>query len=116
MNNVHKFVTHAIPAIDELSNAPVYKLLKHFNDGGTLKTADKALVGLVFNALWNAETYQYGYYKLQGYIFDFSDFLKTYLVKTKYDGWQEYKAFNKTWLRANAVTPSHIMKIVELPA
>lgn len=116
MNNVHKFVKHEIPAIDQLSNAPVYKLLKHFNDGGTLKTADKSLIESVFGELWHYETYKNGCYKLQGYIFDFSDFLKTYLVKTKYDGWQEYKAFNKTWLRTNAVTPSHILKIVELPA
>ena len=35
---------------------------------------------------------------LQGVRFDFSDFLKTYVVK-QYGNWREYKAVNKTTLR-----------------
>jgi len=116
MQNVRKFVSHEIPPLSSLQNAPVYKLLKHFNDGGTLKNADKDLIRIVFDQLSHYEAYRDGYYKLQGYIFDFSAYLKTFIVKDKYYGWQEYKAFSKTWLRSNAVYPSHIMKIVELPA
>jgi hypothetical protein len=116
MKNVRKFVKHDIPDLAKLENTPAYKLLKHFNEGGTIKSADKELIRLVFNELWHPDTYRHGIYKLQGYIFDFSDYLKTFLVKDKYYGWQEYKSFNKSWVRENSTSPSHIIQIVELPA
>ncbi len=116
MKNVRKFVDHDIPPLSQLENSSVYKLMKHFNEGGTVKDADKTLMESVFGQLWHYDTYRNGTYKLQGYLFNFSEYLKTFLVKDKYYGWQECKAFNKTWLRKNATSPGHILKIVELPA
>ena len=48
---------------------------------------------------------------LQGVRFDFSDFLKTYVVK-QYGSWREYKAVNKTTLRKYIY--GTIEKIVEV--
>ena len=48
---------------------------------------------------------------LQGVRFDFSDFLKTYVVK-QYGKWREYKAVNKTTLRKYIF--GTIEKIVEV--
>jgi|LakWasM116_HOW13_FD_contig_41_233141_length_2962_multi_16_in_0_out_0_1 hypothetical protein len=116
MKNVRKFVDHDIPPLSDLENTAVYKLLKHFNDGGSVKNADKKLIEVVFAELCHYDTYRSGIYKLQGYLFDFRKYLNTYLVKDRHYGWQEYKAFNKTWLRKNAGSPSDILRIVELPA
>ena len=48
---------------------------------------------------------------LRGVRFDFSDFLKTYVVK-QYGYWREYKAVNKTTLRK--IICGTIEKIVEV--
>ena len=53
-----------------------------------------------------------GRYRLMGWCYDFSPFLKKYLVK-QYDSWQEYYAPNKTLLR-NSIYGS-IGEIVEIP-
>lgn len=58
MKNVRKFVKHDIPDLEKLENTPAYKLLKHFNEGGTIKTADKELIRLVFNELWHPDCRQ----------------------------------------------------------
>ena len=51
-----------------------------------------------------------GFYKLHGWYFDFTPFLKTYMVK-QYGEWSEYKAPNKTLLRRSLY--GKIEKIVE---
>ncbi len=112
MENVFKFVNHEIPALEELKGAPAYKLLEKLNRGEKLSREEKS--GSIFQELWHAETYYTGRYKLMGYIFDFSPFMQTFLVKLKYHGWQEVKAFDKTSIRKNATFPSEILKIINI--
>jgi hypothetical protein len=79
-----------------------------------LTEEEKKLIHSVFSELWHVDAYRTGRYKLGGWIFDFSPWMKTYWVKVKYYGITEINAFNKTMIRQNAVTPSHILQIVEL--
>lgn len=109
--NIFKFVKHDIPALETLKCAKVYQLMDQLEKG---EKPAHDLIETVFSELWHGETYRNGIYKLSGYAFDFRPYLKTYLVKTKYSGWHELKAFNKGWIRKLAVTPSHILQIVEL--
>ncbi len=55
------------------------------------------------------------YYKLLGWVFPFASYMKTYLVKYKYNGWQEIKAFDKTCIRSSFYTNSNIIEIIEKP-
>ena len=113
MKNVYRFVSWDIPDLEELSSAPVYKLLDKLNRGEKLTREEKS--SGIFGELWHSETYQTGRYKLRGYIFDFSPFMKTFRVKLKYYGWKEIKAFDRTSIRKNATFPSYILRIVDLP-
>ena len=113
MKNVYKFVNHSVPDIEKLSSAPAYKLLEKLNRGETLTRSEKS--GGIFSEQSHWDTYNTGRYKLMGYIFDFSPFMKTFLVKLKYSGWTEIKAFDRTCVRKNATFPSHILQIVDLP-
>ena len=58
----------------------------------------------------NHNTYFKSAIPLQGYRFDFSDILKTYVVK-QYGQYQEYKAIDRTSLRA--MIYGRIDKIIE---
>ncbi len=53
----------------------------------------------------------FSHYKIMGWCFDFSPYLKRYVVK-QYDRWQEYSAPNKTMLRR--VLSGRIQKIQEI--
>lgn len=113
MENVYKFVSWDIPDLKDLSSASAYKLLEKLNRGEKLTRSEKS--GGIFYESWNWETYHTGRYKLKGYIFDFSPYMKTFLVKLKYYGWKEIKAFDRTSIRKNATFPSYILRIVDLP-
>lgn len=52
-----------------------------------------------------------GHYRIHGWVFDFTPFMRQYLVK-QYDSWQEYYAPNKTLLRKSIF--GKIDKIVEI--
>ena len=54
---------------------------------------------------------RYGIYKYLGWAFDFTPFMKKFLVK-QYDNWDECYAINKTHLR-NSIY-GRIQKIVEI--
>lgn len=56
-------------------------------------------------------------YRLSGWVFPFGTFMKTFLVKYKYEPnvWREIKAFDKTCIRSSYHTNSNIVEIVELP-
>ena len=69
---------------------------------------------LLFTELWHSSEYRTGIIKQAGWIFDFRSFFKLYLVKTKYYGWKEQYAPNKTFIRKCATIPSRILKIIEL--
>ena len=115
MLNVYKFVTDGdFQPVDSYIHSTAHQLMTALNNGVSHKDIPSDLIEKVLSQLWHSETYRNGTYRLMGYAFDFSPFLKSYLVKTKYEGWQEYKAFNKTMLRKFAVIPSQILQIVEL--
>ena len=68
-----------------------------------------------FRELWHPDEYRRGFVWSAGWCFDFRPYMKRYLVKDKYYGWQEVRSFSKTTIRKLAVSPSHITEIVEIP-
>ena len=91
----YKFVKWSVPALDNLAESKAYKLRQKLNKGERLDRAEKNW--LTQNVNHNA------YFKnaipLQGYCFNFSDTLRTFVVN-QYNHYQEYKAVDKTSLRA----------------
>lgn len=103
----YKFSSTATENPDGLS---AYGLYKRVEAGEELKGEQP-----LFSELWHSEAYRNGVIKQMGWLFDFRPFFRPYLVKLKHYGWLEMYAPNKTFIRANAITPSHILKIVEIP-
>lgn len=102
-----KFVKWDIPELDTLKGSKVYLLREKVNAGGKLSREEKN---------WIAENVnRNSYFKsaipLSGYRFDFSEILKTFVVK-QYGSYQEYKAVDKTSLRA--MICGRIDKIIEV--
>ncbi len=90
-----KFVKWDVPELDILKGSMVYNLREKLNAGGTLSRDEKN---------WITENVNHNaYFKsaipLRGYRFDFSDVLRTYIVK-QYGRWTEHRAIDKTGLRA----------------
>ena len=112
MKNVYKFVGGEIKPLEEYKNARPYILLEKLNNGEKLSREEKQ--DSIFSELWHAETYQKGIYRLDGWAFDFCPYMKRFTIRDKYHGWREVRAFDKTAIRQNACTPSHILEIVEI--
>ena len=89
-----KFVAWEVPTLDALKNSKVYILREKLNNGGQMNREEKDW--LTENV--NSNTYFKSAVPLQGWRFDFSDILRTYIVK-QYGHWAEYKATDKTSLR-----------------
>ena len=103
----NKFVTWEVPELNTLKGSKVYQLREKMNAGGKLSREEKN---------WIAEKVNNNcYFKnaipLSGYRFDFSEILKTYVVK-QYGSYQEYRAIDKTSLRA--MIYGRIDKIIEV--
>lgn len=113
MENVYKFVSWEVPDLQELKDTVAYKMLEKLNRGEKLTRKEKRCG--IFYELSHPETYRTGRYKLKCYIFDFSPFMKSFLVKEKYSGWHEVLAFDRTSIRENAMVPSDILRIIDLP-
>lgn len=89
-----------------MSNSKVYILREKLNTGEKLSRDEKN---------WITENVNHNLYfksaiPLQGYRFDFSDILKTFIVK-QYGQYQEYKAIDRTSLRT--IIYGRIDKIIE---
>ena len=102
-----KFVKWDVPELETLKGSKVYLLREKVNAGENLSREEKN---------WIAENVNHNsYFKnaipLQGYRFDFSEILKTYVVK-QYGTYQEYRAIDKTSLRA--MLYGRIDKIIEV--
>jgi len=102
-----KFVKWEVPELDTLKGSKVYQLREKLNAGEKLNREEKN---------WIAENVnRNSYFKsaipLSGYRFDFSEILKTYVVK-QYGSYQEYKAIDKTSVRA--MLYGRIDKIIEV--
>ncbi|GAA6257208.1 hypothetical protein F070042J6_30600 [Bacteroides sp. f07] len=102
-----KFVTWEVPSLENLQRSKVYGLRTKLNNGEKLSREEKDW--LTRNV--NSNTYFKGAVPLQGWKFDFSDILRTYIVK-QYGYWAEYKATDKTALRS--FLHGRIDSIVEL--
>jgi hypothetical protein len=96
MNSIaKKFVRWEIPELTELAGSKVYRLREKLNSGEKLCREEKN---------WITERVNHNaHFKcsipLLGYRFNFDDVLKTYIVK-QYENYQEYRAIDKTSLRA----------------
>lgn len=60
-------------------------------------------------SIWNRETYFNGGFKLGGYYYDLRPFMKRYLFRCQYYGWQQIYAPNKATVRK-----CHSHKIYEI--
>ncbi len=86
----HKFVSWEVPPLDTLKDTKAYKIRAKINRGEKLTREEK-------NILAFCGSYRHSI-PVMGWMFDFADVLKTYLVK-RYGQWNEYRAFDKTALR-----------------
>jgi len=108
MNSIaHKFVSWEVPELSRLTGSKVYQLREKLNNGEKLCREEKNWITDGVN--------RNGYFKsaipLHGYRFNFADVLKTYIVK-QHGHYQEYKAVDKTSLRA--IIYGCIERIIEI--
>ena len=102
-----KFVTWEVSELESLKGARVYILREKLNTGDKLSREEKNWIAEKVNG----NSYFKSAIPLMGYRFDFSDILKTYVVK-QYRQYYEYKAVDKTSLRA--ILYGRIDKIIEV--
>ena len=94
----YKFVTCDVPSLDEIKETSTYKLWNKLESGEALTRDEKNRV------------FGFGM-KLCGWFFPFDGYVRAYVVKTRYYGWKEVLAYDKTAVRANV---SGVIRIVEL--
>lgn len=90
-----KFTRWDVSPLETLKQSKVYELRERLNAGERISREEKNWI----TAQVNNNPYFKSAIPLSGYRFDFSDVLKTYLVK-QYGGYIEYRAIDKTSLRA----------------
>ncbi len=90
-----KFVSWEVCALNQLKDARAYILRQKLNEKQPLSRAEKNWI----TEKVNSNTYFKNAIPVMGYRFDFSDILRTFLV-LQYQQWHEYKAIDKTSLRA----------------
>ncbi|WP_075559445.1 molybdenum ABC transporter ATP-binding protein [Parabacteroides timonensis] len=89
-----KFVAWEVPNLENLQDSKVYGLRIKLNNGEKLSREEKDWLTREVNS----NTYFKSAVPLQGWRFDFSDILRTFIVN-QYGRWTEYKATDKTGLR-----------------
>ena len=89
-----KFVKWEVPTLESLHECKVYRLRMKVNNGEVLNREEKNWITVKVNG----NTYFKSAIPLQGWRFDFSDILRTFLV-SQYGQWREYKVMDKTALR-----------------
>ena len=117
VSTVYPFTANPAPK-SELMDSRVYQALKLLEERkaySKLTKTEKEFVNNLFTELWNPDAYKYGIIKVRGWAFDFRPFMKKYLVNYRYYGWKEVWSFNKSCIRNNYSTPSHVLEIVEKP-
>ena len=102
-----KFVEWDVPELESLKNSKVYELKEKVIANEPLSREEKDWITDKAN---NNSYFKKGI-PLSGYYFNFSDVLKTYIVK-QYGSYQEYTAIDKTSLRAMLI--GKIDKIIEV--
>ena len=102
-----KFVKWEIPPLETLTGSKVYVLRQRLDAGDTITRDEKNWI----TEQVNRNTYFKSAIPLSGWRFDFSDVLKTYVVK-QYGSYQEYRAIDKTSLRT--MLYGRIERIIEI--
>ena len=102
-----KFVTWDVQPLENLQETTAYKLRVKVINGEKLSRDEKNWI----TEKVNSNTYFRNAVPLSGWRFDFSDVLKTFVVR-QYDRWSEYQAIDKTALRN--MLYGRIDKIVEV--
>lgn len=102
-----KFVKWDVPELDTLKGSKVYQLREKISRSEKLSRDEKDWI----TKNVNSNSYFKSAIPLSGYRFDFSEILKTYIVK-QYGSYQEYRAIDKTSLRATIY--GRIDKIIEV--
>ncbi|WP_174231998.1 molybdenum ABC transporter ATP-binding protein [Capnocytophaga canimorsus] len=90
-----KFVSWGVCNLNQLKDTRAYILRQKLNEKQRLSRAEKNWITYQVNH----NSYFKNAIPLMGYRFDFSDILKTFLV-LQHQQWQEYKAVDRTSLRA----------------
>lgn len=102
----YKFVSWDVAPLEAFKNTLAYKVKEKLINKKKLTRDEKD--NLISSMGFN---FRNGKYNQGGWLFDFNDYLKTYLVK-QYDRWEEYKAFDKTSLKT--ILYGTIQRIVEI--
>lgn len=108
LNNMYKFTNTDA----DVSNSLVYKVMKVAENGdyNEFKKLYKELLKSSYNS-----SLEKGIYKLMGYEFDFTPFLKRFLVKYKYNEYYNVVyAINKTNIFDNVyISKSQVIDVLE---
>lgn len=78
MKNVYKFVKWEINPLEEQKHSTYYKVMEKLNNGEKLAREEK-----------NITTNHNGFHDVLGWRYNFSRYMKTFVVKLKDEGWQE---------------------------
>ena len=93
--NAFKFVKWDVEPLESLKNSQIYKAIENAEKGNLKELKDMYYSPCAFGIEYLLK----GYYKLQGWQFDVSEYCKEYLVKEKYrNSFIKYLAPNKTCL------------------
>jgi hypothetical protein len=103
----NKFVSWEVPALETLTGSKEYTLRQKLNEKGRLNRDEKNWI----TQNVNGNCYFKNAIPLHGYRFSFSDVLRIFVVK-QYGSYQEYRAIDKTSLRA--LICGRIERIIEL--
>lgn len=109
LNNMYKFTD----TNSDVSDSLAYKTLKVAESGNYNEF--KRLYKELSKQMFCAEYLKVGTYKLMGYEFDFTPFLKRFLIRDKYDGYYHVVyALNKTNIFDNLyISKSCVVDILE---
>lgn len=102
-----KFVKWEIPPLETLTGSKVYALRQRLDAGDKITRDEKNWI----TEQVNHNAYFKSAVPLSGWRFDFSDVLKTYVVK-QYGSYHEYRAIDKTSLRT--ILYGRIERIIEI--
>lgn len=104
----YKFVKWEVPALEQLKSSKVYQLKEKLVNGEKLTREEKNWIVENGHGL-----YGNGLIPLQGWMFDFREYMNRYLVR-QYGCWHEYRGFDKTSVRA--MLYGRITEIVQIPS
>ena len=99
-----KFVTHDITPLETYVNTTPYRLMVKLRGGEKLTREEK-------NELFRLASEYHGYHHLMGWSYNFCPFLKRYWVKDDWGSIYEYRAPDKTSIRANLLGVAEIVEV-----